>query len=77
LSRTEKAVKEIARRIKKQIYTSEGKFFLVACMNFLKANSVKTKYMVMARGQNAGQNHKKICNTFFERVEGFKFWEQA
>jgi hypothetical protein len=77
LSRTEKPVKEIARRINKQVYTSEGKFFLVACMNFPKVNSMKTKYMVMARGRNAGQNHKKICNTFFERVESFKFWEKA
>jgi hypothetical protein len=46
-----KAVKEIARGINKQIYTSEGKVFLVACMNILKVNSVKTMYMVMASGQ--------------------------
>jgi len=31
LSTTERAVKEIAHRINKQICTSKGKFFLVAC----------------------------------------------
>jgi len=55
----EKAVKEIARPINKQICTSKGKLFLVACMNILKVNSVKTRHMFMARGQNAGQNNKK------------------
>jgi hypothetical protein len=59
LSRTEKAFKERARRNKKQIYYSEGKLFLVACINILKVYSVKTKYILMARGQNPGQNHKK------------------
>jgi hypothetical protein len=67
LSGTEKAAKEIERWINKQIYTSEGKSFLIACTNILKIDSVKTKYMVMARDQNAGQKRKKICNKLFER----------
>jgi len=71
LSRTEKAVKEIAHRINKQIYTSEGKIFLVACINILKVNSVKAKYMIMTRSQNAGQNKK--CNKFFEKVEDLRY----
>ena len=34
----------------------------------------KTKYMVMSRAQNAGQNHSvRIDNSIFERVEEFKF----
>jgi len=34
----------------------------------------KTKYMVMSRDQNAGQNHNmKIDNSSFERVEEFKY----
>jgi hypothetical protein len=39
----------------------------------LEVNAEKTKYMVMSRDQNAGQNHKiKIDNKLFERVEQFK-----
>jgi hypothetical protein len=39
----------------------------------LEVNAEKTKYMVMSRNQNAGQNHKiKIDNKSFERVEQFK-----
>jgi len=74
LSGTEKAVKEIERWVKKQIYTSEGKFFMVTCTNFLKVDSVKTKYMDMGRDQNAEDNHKKICNKLFERKEGFRYF---
>ena len=34
----------------------------------------KTKYMVMSRYQNAGQNHSvRIDNSTFERIEGFKY----
>jgi len=34
----------------------------------------KTKYMVMSRDQNAGQNHSaRIDNSTFERVEEFKY----
>ena len=34
----------------------------------------KTKYMVMSRDQNAGQNHSvRIDNSTLERVEGFKY----
>jgi hypothetical protein len=40
----------------------------------LEVNAEKTKYMVMSRNQNAGQNHNiKIGNKFFERVEQFKY----
>jgi hypothetical protein len=39
----------------------------------LEVNAEKTKYMVMCRNQNAGQNHNiKIDNKFLERVEEFK-----
>jgi hypothetical protein len=37
-------------------------------------NAEKTKYMVMSRNQNAGQNHNiKLDNKSFERVEQFKY----
>jgi len=40
----------------------------------LELNADKTKYMVMSRDQNAGQSHNmKIDNSFFERVEEFKY----
>jgi hypothetical protein len=40
----------------------------------LEVNVEKSKYMVMSRNQNAGQNHKiKIDNKSFERVEQFKY----
>jgi hypothetical protein len=40
----------------------------------LEVNVKKTKYMVMSRNQNVGQNHNiKIDNKFFERVEQFKY----
>jgi chloramphenicol O-acetyltransferase len=39
----------------------------------LEVNCEKTKYMVMSRNQNAGQNHNiRIGNKSFERVEQFK-----
>jgi hypothetical protein len=39
----------------------------------LEVNAEKTKYMVMCREQNAGQNHNiKIDNKSFEMVEPFK-----
>jgi hypothetical protein len=39
----------------------------------LDVNAEKTKYMVMSRDQNAGQNHNiKKDNKSFERVEHFK-----
>jgi hypothetical protein len=39
----------------------------------LEVNAEKTKYMVMSRNQNAGQNHNiKIDNKSFERVEQFR-----
>jgi hypothetical protein len=40
----------------------------------LDVNAEKTKYMVMPRNQNAGQNHNiKVDNKSFERVEQFKY----
>jgi hypothetical protein len=40
----------------------------------LEVNADKTKYMVMSRDQNAGENHSiKIHNSSFERVEEFKY----
>ena len=43
----------------------------------LEVNTDKTNYVVMSRCQNAGHNHNiQIGNKSFERVEGFKYWEQ-
>ena len=40
----------------------------------LEVSADKTKYMVMSRYQNAGQNHSvRIDNSTFERVEEFKY----
>ena len=40
----------------------------------LEVSADKTKYMVMSREQNAGQNHSvRIDNNTFERVEEFKY----
>jgi len=40
----------------------------------LEVRADKTKYMVMSRDQNAGQNHSvRIDNITFERVEEFKY----
>jgi hypothetical protein len=46
-------------------------------MNILKVNSVKTKYMVMARGQNAGQNNKKYVINSLKPWKFSNIWEQA
>ena len=41
--------------------------------NGLEVSANKTKYMVMSRDQNAGQNHRvRIDNNNFERVTEFK-----
>jgi hypothetical protein len=41
----------------------------------LEVNAETTKYMVMSRDQNAGQNHNiKTDNKSFERVEQFKYF---
>jgi hypothetical protein len=40
----------------------------------LEANAEKTKYMVMSRDQNAGQNgYIQIGNKSFETVEQYKY----
>jgi len=40
----------------------------------LEVSADKTKYVVMSRDQNAGQNHRvRIDNSTFERVEEFKY----
>jgi hypothetical protein len=40
----------------------------------LEVNAEKTKYMIVSRNQNAGQNHNvKIDSKSFERVEEFKY----
>jgi hypothetical protein len=40
----------------------------------LEVNAEKTKYMVMSRGQNAGQNgYIQIGNKSFETVKQFKY----
>jgi hypothetical protein len=42
----------------------------------LEANIEKTKYMLLSRHQNAGQNHDiKIPNRCFENMEQFKYLE--
>jgi hypothetical protein len=42
----------------------------------LEVNAEKTKYMVMSRNQNVGQNHNiKTGSKSFERVEEFKYLE--
>jgi hypothetical protein len=40
----------------------------------LEANTEKTKYMLLSRHQNAGQNHGiKIANRAFQNVAQFKY----
>jgi ribosomal protein S2 len=40
----------------------------------LEVNAEKTKYMLLSRNQNAGQNHNiKIANRSFENVTQFKY----
>jgi len=42
----------------------------------LEVNADRTKYMVMSRDQNAGRSHSmKIDNSYFERMEDFKYLE--
>ena len=42
----------------------------------LEVNAYKTKYIVMSRDQNVGRSHSiRIDNSFFERVEEFKYLE--
>jgi site-specific DNA-adenine methylase len=42
----------------------------------LEVNTEKTKYMLLSRHQNAGQNHDiKIANRFFEKVIQFRYLE--
>jgi len=42
----------------------------------LEVTAYKTKYMVISRNQNVGQSHSiKTDNSFFERVEEFKYLE--
>jgi hypothetical protein len=37
----------------------------------------KTKYILVSRQQNAGQNHNiNIANRSFENVAQFKYWER-
>jgi hypothetical protein len=41
----------------------------------LEVNTEKTKYMLLSRHQNAGQNHDiKIGNRWFENVAQFKYF---
>ena len=43
----------------------------------LEVNADKTKYMVMSRDQNTGRSHSiKNDNSFFERVEEFRYLEK-
>jgi hypothetical protein len=39
----------------------------------LELNAEKTKYMLLSRRQNAGQNNIKIANRSFENVAQFKY----
>ena len=49
--------------------------FVVAIKEIgLEVNTDKTNYMVMSRNQDAGQSHSiKIHNSYFERLEEFKY----
>jgi hypothetical protein len=43
----------------------------------LEVNTEKTKYMLLSRHLNAGQNHNiKIVNRSFENLAKFKYLEQ-
>jgi hypothetical protein len=47
---------------------------VIASQTGLEVNAKKTKYMVLSRDQNAGQNSNiKIGNESFESVEHFKY----
>jgi hypothetical protein len=40
----------------------------------LEVNTEKTKYMLLSRQQNGGQNHdKKVGNRCFENMEQFRY----
>jgi hypothetical protein len=53
---------------KLQICGAEWKF------DRISVNTEKTKYMLLSRHQNAGQNHDiKIANRCFENVEQFRY----
>jgi hypothetical protein len=42
----------------------------------LEVNADKTKYMVTSQDKDAGRSHSiKIDNSYFERVEAFKYFE--
>jgi hypothetical protein len=44
----------------------------------LEVNADKTKYMIMARDQNAGRSHNtKIGNSSFERWKSSNIWEET
>ena len=44
----------------------------------IEVNAEKSKYMILSGGQNAGQTRNiKIDNSFFERVEQFKYLERT
>jgi hypothetical protein len=43
----------------------------------LEGNADKTKYILLSRHQNAGQNHDiKVANGSFENVAQFKYFER-
>jgi hypothetical protein len=48
---------------------------LVASRDFgLETNAEKTKYMIVSRNPNSGQNHNiRIANESFENVEKFRY----
>jgi hypothetical protein len=48
---------------------------LVVCFTSLSVKAEKTKYMLLSRHQNAGQNHDiKIANRYFENVAQLKYF---
>jgi hypothetical protein len=53
----------------------EKEALVVACKETgLEVNAEKTRYMIISRDQQPGQNHDiKISNKLFERVEEFKY----
>jgi hypothetical protein len=56
-------------------FTKNTEVLLIASKEIgLEVNAEKTKYMVMSRDQNAGQNgYIQIGNKSFETVEQFKY----
>jgi hypothetical protein len=56
------------------IKKNEGALVVASKVTGLDINAEKTKYIVIPRDKNSGQNHNiKICNKSFERVEQFKY----